>query len=144
IRAVRVRQSQISSDKTIKSSFTLYDGNIIEGVLIPTRDRVTACVSSEVGCSMTCKFCATGYMYRKRVLKTDEIYNQVVQSAKHAELEYDQPLSKMVYMWMREELMRYSGKMKSGDRGTAPVGFKMAAKRITASTTGIAKMSRTL
>lgn len=85
IRAVTVKQSQISSDRTIKSSFALYDGNVIEGVLIPAPERMTACVSSQVGCSLTCKFCATGYMDRKRNLNADEIYDQVVLIAKQAE-----------------------------------------------------------
>jgi 23S rRNA (adenine2503-C2)-methyltransferase len=144
IRAVRVRQSQISSDKTIKSSFTLYDGNIIEGVLIPTPDRMTACVSSQVGCSLTCKFCATGYMDRKRNLQADEIYDQVVLIAKQAEEKYGQPLTNIVYMGMGEPLLNYSGMMKSVERITAPDGLNMAAKRITVSTAGIAKMIRKL
>src|SRR5690606_32070985 len=98
IRAVKVRESQVSSDKTIKRSFTLYDGNVIEGVLIPTPDRMTACVSSQVGCSLTCKFCATGYMERKRNLQADEIYDQVVLIANQAEEKYRQPLTNIVYM----------------------------------------------
>ena len=87
INSVKVNTSQYSSDKTIKNSFVLYDGNLIEGVLIPADDRMTACVSSQVGCSLTCKFCATGYMDRKRNLNPDEIYDQVVlidqQARKH-------------------------------------------------------------
>ena len=144
IRAVKVRQSQISSDKTIKSSFTLYDGNIIEGVLIPTPDRMTACVSSQVGCSLTCKFCATGYMERKRNLQADEIYDQVVLIAKQAEDRYQQPLTNIVYMGMGEPLLNYSGMMKSVERITSPDGLNMAAKRITVSTAGIAKMIKKL
>ena len=144
IRAVSVRQSQVSTDKTIKSTFTLYDGNVIEGVLIPTPERMTACVSSQVGCSLTCKFCATGYMDRKRNLQADEIYDQVVLIAKQAEEKYQQPLTNIVYMGMGEPLLNYSGMMKSVERITAPDGLNMAAKRITVSTAGIAKMIKKL
>src|SRR5690606_23863265 len=116
INFVQVKQSQISSDKTIKSSFVLYDGNIIEGVLIPTPDRMTACVSSQVGCSLTCKFCATGYMDRKRNLNADEIYDQVVLIDKQARENYGLPLSNIVYMGMGEPLLNYSNVLKSIDR----------------------------
>lgn len=144
IRAVKVKQSQISSDRTIKSSFTLYDGNVIEGVLIPAPERMTACVSSQVGCSLTCKFCATGYMDRKRNLNADEIYDQVVLIAKQAEEKYQQPLTNIVYMGMGEPLLNYANMMKSVDRITSPDGLNMAAKRITVSTAGIAKMIKKL
>jgi len=144
INAVKVKESQISSDKTIKSSFRLYDGNIIEGVLIPAPERMTACVSSQVGCSLTCKFCATGYMDRKRNLNADEIYDQVVLISKQAEENYNQPLTNIVYMGMGEPLLNYANMMKSVERITAPDGLNMAAKRITVSTAGIAKMIKKL
>lgn len=144
INYVKVKESQISSDKTIKSSFSLYDGNVIEGVLIPTSDRMTACVSSQVGCSLTCKFCATGYMDRKRNLNADEIYDQVVLISKQAEENYGQPLSNIVYMGMGEPLLNYANMMKSVERITAADGLNMAAKRITVSTAGIAKMIKKL
>lgn len=144
IHALQVRQSQVSADKTIKSSFTLYDGNVIEGVLIPAPERMTACVSSQVGCSLSCKFCATGYMDRKRNLNADEIYDQVVLIAKQAEEHYQQPLTNIVYMGMGEPLLNYSGMMKSVERITAPDGLNMAAKRITVSTAGIAKLIKKL
>lgn len=144
INYVKVKQSQISNDKTIKSSFTLYDGNIIEGVLIPTPERMTACVSSQVGCSLTCKFCATGYMDRKRNLNADEIYDQVVLISKQAEENYGIPLSNIVYMGMGEPLLNYANMMKSVERITASDGLNMAAKRITVSTAGIAKMIKKL
>ncbi|MFZ4863437.1 23S rRNA (adenine(2503)-C(2))-methyltransferase RlmN [Sphingobacterium sp. Mn56C] len=144
INYVQVKQSQISSDKTIKSSFVLYDGNIIEGVLIPAPERMTACVSSQVGCSLTCKFCATGYMDRKRNLNADEIYDQVVLIAKQAQENYNIPLSNIVYMGMGEPLLNYANMMKSIERITAEDGLNMAAKRITVSTAGIAKMIKKL
>ena len=144
INSVRVRQEQRSSDNTIKSSFVLHDDHIIEGVLIPAPDRMTACVSSQVGCSLTCKFCATGYMDRKRNLNADEIYDQVVLIGKQAQTHYGQPLTNIVYMGMGEPLLNYSNVVKSIERITAPDGLNMAAKRITVSTAGIAKMIRKL
>jgi len=144
IRAVKIRQEQVSADKTIKSSFTLYDGNIIEGVLIPAPERMTACVSSQVGCSLTCKFCATGYMDRKRNLNADEIYDQVVLIGRQATENYGKPLTNIVYMGMGEPLLNYANMMKSVERITAPDGLNMAAKRITVSTAGIAKMVKKL
>ena len=144
INCATIRQSQVSSDKTIKNSFTLHDGNVIEGVLIPTLDRMTACVSSQVGCSLTCKFCATGYMDRKRNLNADEIYDQVVLLSKQAEQHYGIPLTNIVYMGMGEPLLNYANTLKSIERITAPDGLNMAAKRITVSTAGIAKMIKKL
>ncbi|WP_207533758.1 23S rRNA (adenine(2503)-C(2))-methyltransferase RlmN [Desertivirga arenae] len=144
INAVKVHQSQHSSDQTIKNTFSLYDSNIIEGVLIPTSDRMTACVSSQVGCSLTCKFCATGYMERKRNLDPAEIYDQVVLIDKQAKEKYNQPLTNIVYMGMGEPLLNYANVLKSIERITAEDGLNMAAKRITVSTAGIAKMIKKL
>ncbi len=139
-----IHHSQFSSDRTIKNTFRLFDNNIIEGVLIPADDRMTACVSSQVGCSLTCKFCATGYMDRKRNLNADEIYDQVVLISKQAREQYDTPLTNIVYMGMGEPLLNYANVMKSIERITAKDGLNMAAKRITVSTAGIAKMIRKL
>ncbi|SMO61743.1 23S rRNA (adenine(2503)-C(2))-methyltransferase RlmN [Solitalea koreensis] len=144
INAVKLDHQQISSDRTIKNTFKLYDSNIIEGVLIPTEDRMTACVSSQVGCSLTCKFCATGYMDRKRNLNADEIYDQVVLIDKQAKENYGIPLSNIVYMGMGEPLLNYANMMKSVERITSEDGLNMAAKRITVSTAGIAKMIKKL
>lgn len=144
IHGVVVDKSQFSADKTIKSTFRLADGNLIEGVLIPTTDRMTACVSSQVGCSLTCKFCATGYMERKRNLNADEIYDQVVLIGRQAEENYRQPLSNIVYMGMGEPLLNYAHMLRSIERITSPDGLNMASKRITVSTAGIAKMIKKL
>lgn len=144
IQSVKVKTAQISSDKTIKSSFQLYDENLVEGVLIPADERMTACVSSQVGCSLTCKFCATGYMDRKRNLNADEIYDQVVLISKQAEENYNHPLTNIVYMGMGEPLLNYANVLKSIDRITSEDGLNMAAKRITVSTAGIAKMIKKL
>lgn len=144
IHAVSIDKSQYSSDKTIKSTFKLHDEYIVEGVLIPAPERMTACVSSQVGCSLTCKFCATGYMERKRNLNADEIYDQVVLINKQAQENYQQPLSNIVYMGMGEPLLNYAHVLRSIDRITAADGLNMAAKRITVSTAGIAKMIKKL
>lgn len=144
IHAVHTHKSQFSADKTIKSTFKLHDDHLIEGVLIPADDRMTACVSSQVGCSLTCKFCATGYMERKRNLNADEMYDQVVLIARQAQEQYRQPLTNIVYMGMGEPLLNYASVLRSIDRITAPDGLHMAAKRITVSTAGIAKMIKKL
>lgn len=144
INAVQVNNSQFSSDQTIKNTFRLVDGNIVEGVLIPMDDRMTACVSSQVGCSLTCKFCATGYMDRKRNLNADEIYDQVVLIDKQAKQNYNYPLTNIVYMGMGEPLLNYANVLKSIERITAPDGLNMSYKRITVSTAGIAKMIKKL
>ncbi len=144
IRAVQVAEKQVSSDKTIKSSFALFDSNLVEGVLIPADDRMTACVSSQVGCSLTCKFCATGYMDRKRNLDPAEIYDQVVRIKEQAESHYQTPLTNIVYMGMGEPLLNYANVLQSINHITAPEGLGMSPKRITVSTAGIAKMIKKL
>lgn len=144
INNVKINNSQFSADKTIKNSFILHDKHLIEGVLIPAPERMTACVSSQVGCSLTCKFCATGYMERKRNLNPDEIYDQVVLIDRQAKENYNVPLTNIVYMGMGEPLLNYANVMKSIERITAEDGLNMAAKRITVSTAGIAKMIRKL
>ena len=149
INALTVATEQRSNDGTIKSSFRLYDGNLVEGVLIPAlrnddQDRMTACVSSQVGCSLTCKFCATGYMDRKRNLDAAEIYDQVVAIDQQAKTAFDAPLTNIVYMGMGEPLLNYKNVLESIDRITAPDGLGMSPKRLTISTAGIAKMIRQL
>jgi len=144
INHVKINNSQFSADKTIKNSFILFDNHLIEGVLIPTPDRMTACVSSQVGCSLTCKFCATGYMERKRNLNPDEIYDQVVLIDQQARENYGIPLSNIVYMGMGEPLLNYKNVLDSVEKITSEEGLNMAAKRITVSTAGIAKMIKKL
>ena len=144
INNVKINSSQFSADKTIKNSFILHDTHLIEGVLIPTPGRMTACVSSQVGCSLTCKFCATGYMERKRNLNPDEIYDQVVLISQQAMENYGQPLTNIVYMGMGEPLLNYKNVMDSVEKITSEDGLNMAAKRITVSTAGIAKMIKKL
>jgi 23S rRNA (adenine2503-C2)-methyltransferase len=140
INAVQVATKQLSNDGTIKSAFQLYDKNIVEGVLIPHQERMTACVSSQVGCSLTCKFCATGTMDRIRNLDAAEIYDQVVRINEQCLSQYGTPLTNIVYMGMGEPMLNYANVMKSIEMITAPVGLNMAPRRITVSTAGIAKM----
>ena len=144
IPAVKIKSSQISSDRTIKNAFELADGNIVEGVLIPATDRMTACISSQVGCSLTCKFCATGRLKRLRNIGFDEIVDQVVHIKNQAEQNYNAPLTNIVYMGMGEPLLNYKGMMDSIEKITSPDGLGMSPKRITVSTAGIAKMIKKL
>ncbi|MFM9008804.1 MAG: 23S rRNA (adenine(2503)-C(2))-methyltransferase RlmN [Bacteroidota bacterium] len=144
IDAIAVDKKQVSNDRTIKSAFRLHDGHLIEGVLIPTDTRMTACVSSQVGCSLTCKFCATGKLDRLRNLEFDEIFDQVAIIREQAAQHYDIPLSNVVYMGMGEPLLNYANVLKSIDYITSPQGLHMAPRRITVSTAGIAKMIKKL
>ena len=120
------------------------DGNIVEGVLIPSNDRMTACISSQVGCSLSCKFCATGRLRRLRNIGFDEIVDQVVHIKNQAEQNYNTPLTNIVYMGMGEPLLNYKGMMDSIEKITSPEGLGMSPKRITVSTAGIAKMIKKL
>lgn len=140
INAVQVNEKQVSQDRTIKSSFRTADGKFVEGVLIPTASRMTACISSQVGCSLSCKFCATGRLDRLRNLNADEIFDQVVHIARQSEEHYGIPLSNIVYMGMGEPLLNYRNVIESIDRITSENGLGMSPKRITVSTAGIAKM----
>ncbi len=144
IPAVKIKSTQISSDRTIKNAFELVDGNIVEGVLIPATDRMTACISSQVGCSLSCKFCATGRLRRLRNIGFDEIVDQVVHIKNQAEQNYNTPLTNIVYMGMGEPLLNYKGMMDSIEKITSPDGLGMSPKRITVSTAGIAKMIKRL
>ena len=134
INAVQVAEKQVSNDRTIKSSFRTHDGKLVEGVLIPTASRMTACISSQIGCSLTCKFCATGKLERLRNLNADEIFDQVVHISRQSLEHYGIPLTNIVYMGMGEPLLNYSNVIKSIERITSPDGLGMSPKRITVST----------
>lgn len=137
---VTIKNKQKSDDGTIKYGFKLHDGHLVEGVLIPTDNRITACISSQVGCSLTCKFCATGYMKRERNLEASEIYDQVVLIAKDAKELFDRPLTNIVYMGMGEPLLNYKSVLESTKIISSEQGLNFSNKRITVSTAGIAKM----
>jgi 23S rRNA (adenine2503-C2)-methyltransferase len=142
--ALTIDTTQQSEDGTIKSRFKTHDGHLIEGVLIPTEERKTACVSSQIGCSLSCKFCATGYMDRKRNLEFDEIYDEVVLINQQCEKIYEKKLSNIVFMGMGEPLLNYKSVLRAIDRITSPDGLAMSPRRITVSTAGVAKMIRQL
>ncbi|MDC6365829.1 MULTISPECIES: 23S rRNA (adenine(2503)-C(2))-methyltransferase RlmN [Flavobacteriaceae] len=140
INHIKVDQMQRSNDGTIKNAVRLYDDLVVESVLIPTETRTTACVSSQVGCSLDCRFCATARMKRMRNLNADEIYDQVVVIDNESRLYYGRPLSNIVFMGMGEPLMNYNNVLKAIDKITSPEGLGMSPKRITVSTSGVPKM----
>jgi len=135
---------QISKDKTIKTAFRLHDNSIIEGVLIPAENRMTACVSSQVGCSFACRFCATGKLGFIRNLSFEEIFDQVSVITKQAREHYNHPITNIVFMGMGEPLLNYENLLKAIERITSPDGLGMSPSRITVSTVGIAKMIKKL
>jgi 23S rRNA (adenine2503-C2)-methyltransferase len=140
INHIQVDQMQRSTDGTIKNAVRLHDDLIVESVLIPTATRTTACVSSQVGCSLDCKFCATARLKRMRNLNPDEIYDQVVAIDKESRLYFNRPLSNIVFMGMGEPLMNYNNVLKAIDKITSPDGLGMSPKRITVSTSGVPRM----
>ena len=139
INAIQLKEAQKSSDKTIKNAFLLSDDAIVEGVLIPTKKRMTACVSVQVGCSLDCAFCATGKLKRVRNLNPDEIYDQVAIISDQSKMEYDIPLSNIVFMGMGEPLLNYKNLLVSIEKITSTNGLGISPKRITVSTAGIAR-----
>ena len=144
IKSVKIKQQQKSYDGTIKIVFELYDGKTVEGVMIPSEKRATACISSQVGCALGCTFCATGKLGFIRNLEFDEIYDQVALISKLATEELDLKLSNIVYMGMGEPLLNYDNVMKSIDIITSENGLAMSPQRITVSTAGISKMIKQL
>lgn len=142
INHIRVDLMQHSEDGTIKNAVKLYDDKIVESVLIPTSKRITACVSSQVGCSLDCNFCATARLKRMRNLNPDEIYDQVVAIKEEAETYFQRPLTNIVFMGMGEPLLNYANVISAIEKITSPEGLGMAARRITLSTVGVTKMIR--
>ena len=140
INHIKVDHMQRSADGTIKNAVTLFDGMVVESVLIPTEKRITACVSSQVGCSLACRFCATARLKRQRNLSADEIYDQVAAIKEQAELFYGRPLTNIVFMGMGEPLLNYANVTSAIEKITSQKGLNMASKRITVSTVGIAMM----
>lgn len=140
INHIEVDQMQRSNDGTIKNAVKLHDGLVVESVLIPTDTRTTACVSSQVGCSLDCKFCATARLKRMRNLNPDEIYDQVVAIDNQSKLYFDRPLSNIVFMGMGEPLMNYKNVLKAIEKITSKEGLGMSPKRITVSTSGVPKI----
>lgn len=144
INHIHIDVEQKSNDGTIKNAVKLYDGRVVESVLIPTESRITACISSQVGCSLDCTFCATARLKRMRNLNADEIYDQVVAIREQAESYFQRPLTNIVLMGMGEPLLNYNNVIAAIEKITqpAPAGLGMSPKRITLSTVGITKMIR--
>lgn len=140
INHIKVDTMQRSEDGTVKNAVRLHDDLIVESVLIPTETRTTACISSQVGCSLDCNFCATARLKRMRNLNPDEIYDQVAAIDNESRLYYDRPLSNIVFMGMGEPLMNYNNVMAAIEKITSPEGLGMSPKRITVSTSGVSKM----
>lgn len=144
INHIKVDNMQRSKDGTVKNAVKLHDGLIVESVLIPTDSRTTACVSSQVGCSLDCEFCATARLKRMRNLNADEIFDQVAAINQESLHYYNHKLSNIVYMGMGEPLMNYNNVMKSIEMITSEEGLGMSPKRITVSTSGLPKMIKKL
>lgn len=140
IDALKITDLQKSNDGTVKVAFTSFDGHVTEGVLIPTDTRVTACISSQVGCSLACKFCATGRLKLMRNLSIGEIYDQVFLLTELSKEHYDINLSNIVFMGMGEPLLNFNNVVEGSRRICSEVGLGISPRRITISTAGIAKM----
>ena len=141
---VSLKDQQISKDKTIKCAFEVDKNSVVEGVLIPTKKRMTACISSQVGCSLACTFCATGRLKLLRNLSAGEIYDQVYHLKNEANAQYHKTLSNIVYMGMGEPLLNYKNVLSSINWICSEEGLGMSPKRITLSTAGISKMIKKL
>ena len=144
INHIAIDTQQKSKDGTLKNAVRLHDGLIVESVLIPTTTRSTACVSSQVGCSLDCTFCATARLKRMRNLNPDEIYDQVMAMDQQSRMYFNRPLSNIVFMGMGEPLMNYKNVVAAIDKITDPSGMGMAPRRITLSTSGVPKMIKKL
>jgi 23S rRNA (adenine2503-C2)-methyltransferase len=144
INPIAVDLLQKSTDGTIKNGVKLHDGLMVESVLIPTESRSTACVSSQVGCSLNCEFCATAKLKRMRNLEVAEIVDQVALIDRQSKLYFDRPLTNIVFMGMGEPMMNYKNVVEAINKITKPEGLGMSPRRITVSTSGIPKMIKML
>ena len=142
IKHINIDSQQRSADGTIKNAVKLHDHLVVESVLIPTSTRTTACVSSQVGCSLDCTFCATAALKRMRNLNADEIYDQVVAMDQQSKLYHQRPLSNIVFMGMGEPLMNYKNVLAAIDKITDSEALGMSPRRIILSTSGIPKLIR--
>ncbi|MBS1729204.1 MAG: 23S rRNA (adenine(2503)-C(2))-methyltransferase RlmN [Bacteroidetes bacterium] len=142
--ALSIQQKQVAEDGTQKYKFETADHHYVEGVIIPTEERVTACISSQIGCSLNCKFCATGYMKKHRSLLFDEIVDQVTLMNAESEKFFEKKLTNIVFMGMGEPLLNYKNMIRAVERITSEEGLFMSPRRITVSTAGIAKQIKKL
>jgi len=149
LKRIELSEKQFSRDGTVKCAFKVEtvrpgDLNIVEGVLIPTKSRTTACISSQVGCSLACSFCATGKLKLMKNLTAAEMYDQVEMIASIAQEREKSNLSNIVYMGMGEPLLNYKNVIESVERICGTPGLGMSPRRITISTAGIAKAIKRL
>ena len=142
IKHINIDSQQRSTDGTIKNAVKLHDNLVVESVLIPTSTRTTACVSSQVGCSLDCTFCATAALKRMRNLNADEIYDQVVAMDQQSKLYHQRPLSNIVFMGMGEPLMNYKNVLAAIEKITDSEALGMSPRRIFLSTSVIPKLIR--
>ncbi len=140
INHIKIDDIQKSNDGTIKNAVKLFDNLLVESVLIPVKNRTTACISSQVGCSLDCKFCATSGLKRMRNLNPDEIFDQASTINLQSKLYYDRPISNIVFMGMGEPLLNYKNLILGIEKITSKDGLGMSPKRITVSTSGITKL----
>ena len=136
----KIISNQKSNDNTVKYAIQLYDGLVIESVLIPSNDRLTACVSSQVGCSLDCNFCATSLLKRMRNLEYYEIFDQIMLLNKEANKIFDSSITNIVFMGMGEPLLNYKNVIKSINQISSNIGIGISNRKITLSTSGISKM----
>tara|TARA_A100001015_G_C14989055_1_gene712969 strand:- start:853 stop:1893 length:1041 start_codon:yes stop_codon:yes gene_type:complete len=136
----KISSKQISIDSTMKFAIKLHDKLVVESVLIPSGDRVTACVSSQVGCSLDCEFCATSKLLRMRNLESYEIFDQIILLNEQSIENYSLPISNIVFMGMGEPLLNYNNVINSINLITGKEGIEISNKKITLSTSGISKM----
>ena len=135
INSVKIHKAERSIDGTIKYSMKLHDNQLVEGVLIPSKKRITACISSQVGCSLDCAFCATGTLKLERNLTAAEIYDQVFILNEESISSFGKSLSNIVYMGMGEPLM--NRKALHPSLTILNQGYGVGARRITVSTVGV-------
>ena len=136
----KIISNQKSNDNTVKYAIQLYDGLVIESVLIPSNDRLTACVSSQVGCSLDCNFCATSLLKRMRNLEYYEIFDQIMLLNKEANKIFDSSITNIVFMGMGEPLLNYKNVIKSINQISSNIGIGISNRKITLSTSGVSKM----
>ena len=140
INSLTLHDYKSSLDGTVKFLFQLNQNKVVEGVLIPHRNRYTACISSQAGCSLACTFCATGKLKLYKNLSAGEIYDQVFLINEFSLRKFNKPITNIVYMGMGEPFLNSTNVLNSISHITSKQGLNISAKRITVSTAGIVKI----
>lgn len=141
---VKIESVLRSKDKTTKFLFNSHDGKLFEGVLIPSKDRVTACISTQSGCPLNCSFCSTGQMGFIRNLSVGEIFGQVFELNEICKVDFGRSLTNIVIMGMGEPLLNYENTLEAIKHITAENDLGFSPQRITLSTAGIAPKIKSL